>query len=187
MKQLLALFLLLCMTLTCISCAQTSPVPTAEPAAALPSWPPEITDGASEILTSMLSPTNGYLLKKGYPAIGLMQSTLYRTTDGQSWTVVREIHDDVHNYPKVLYFWSENSGVILTNYHGYDECVYLTLDGGRTWAPIVIAPDDVPAGYRYLEGERAWPEDGQIMLELSAHYEDREPVVFCVPAILPQT
>ncbi len=112
MKQLLALFLLLCVALTCISCARTSTVPTAEPAAALPSWPPEITDGASEILTSMLSPTNGYLLKKGYPAIGLMQSTLYRTEDGQNWTVVREIHDDVHNYPRALYFWNENSGVI---------------------------------------------------------------------------
>ena len=181
MKQLLALFLLLCVALTCISCVRTSTVPTAEPAAALPSWPPEITDGASEILTSMLSPTNGYLLKKGYPAIGLMQSTLYRTEDGQNWTVVREIHDDVHNYPRALYFWNENSGVILTNYHGYDTCVYLTLDGGTSWAPVPIEPHGVPAGYNYLEGERAWLEGETLMLELSAHYEDREPCIFSVP------
>ena len=185
MKQLLALFLLLCAALTCISCAQTSTVPTAEPAAALPSWPPEITDGASEILTSMLSPTCGYLLKKGYPAIGLMQSTLYRTEDGQNWTVVREIHDDVHNYPRALYFWSEHSGVILTNYHGYDACVYLTLDGGTSWAPVPIEPHGVPAGYSYMEGERAWTENEKLMLELSAHYEDKEPVMFRVSADIP--
>ena len=146
---------------------------------------PEITDGASETLTSMLSPARGYLLKKDYPAMGLMQSTLYRTEDGQSWTVVREIHDDVHNYPKALYFWSENSGVILTNYDGYDECVYLTLDGGRAWAPIPIEPEGVPAGYSYMEGERAWTEGRRLMLELSAHYEDKEPVMFRVSADIP--
>ena len=185
MKKILALFLLLCVPLTCISCAQTLPAPTVGPAVALPSWPPEITDGASEILTSMLSPANGYLLKKGYPAMGLMQSTLYRTTDGQSWTPVREVHDDVHNYPRTLYFWNENDGVILTNYHGYDACVYLTRDGGMNWEPIPIDPEGVPAGYSYLEGERAWTEGGTLMLELSAHYEDLEPATFSTAADIP--
>ena len=111
--------------------------------------------------------------------------TEYRTEDGQSWTVVREIHDDVHNYPRALYFWNENSGVILTNYHGYDACVYLTLDGGTSWAPVPIEPHGVPAGYNYLEGERAWLEGETLMLELSAHYEDKEPVMFRVSADIP--
>ena len=144
------------------------------------SLPEMISDGASEVLTSMLSSTSGYLLKKGYPAAGQMQSTLYSTDDGQTWNLVRELHDDVHNFPKQLYFWSENDGIILTDYHGYSDCVYRTQDGGKTWNPVTIdlPPEisEVISGYSYLEGENVIMHDaGAIIVELSAHFEWQDP------------
>ena len=128
------------------------------------SLPEMISDGASEVLTSMLSSTSGYLLKKGYPAAGQLQSTLYRTDDGQTWNLVRELHDDVHNFPKQLYFWSENDGIILTDYHGYSDCI-----------------SDIISGYSYLEGENVIMHDvGAVIVELSAHFERQDPRKFTV-------
>lgn len=146
------------------------------------SLPEMISDGASEILTSMLNPTSGYLLKKGFPAAGQMQSTLFYTDDGQTWNLVRELHDDVHNFPKQLYFWSENDGIILTDYHGYNDCVYKTRDGGKTWEPVTIdLPYETLSGYSYLEGEEVVMHDvGAAIVELSAHFEDRDSRLFTV-------
>ena len=142
------------------------------------------TDDASELLTSMFTPTEGYLLKKGFPAAGSMQSTLYHTLDGQTWTQVREIHDDVHNFPKLLYFWNQNDGIILTDYHGYSDCVYRTQDGGITWKPVVIElpPEDsaILSGYSYLEGENVQYEAGLLIITLSAHFESRDSHLFTV-------
>ena len=148
------------------------------------SIPGMITDDASELLTSMFTPTAGYLLKKGFPAAGQMQSTLYHTLDGQTWTQVREIHDDVHNFPKLLYFWNQNDGIILTDYHGYSDCVYRTQDGGITWKPVVIEfpPEDsaILSGYSYLEGENVQYEAGLLIITLSAHFESRDSYLFTV-------
>ncbi len=148
------------------------------------SIPGMITDDASELLTSMFTPTAGYLLKKGFPAAGQMQSTLYHTLDGQTWTQVREIHDDVHNFPKLLYFWNQNDGIILTDYHGYSDCVYRTQDGGITWKPVVIEfpPEDsaILSGYSYLEGENVQYEAGLLIITLSAHFESRDSHLFTV-------
>ena len=138
----------------------------------------------TELLTSMFTPTAGYLLKKGFPAAGQMQSTLYHTLDGQTWTQVREIHDDVHNFPKLLYFWNQNDGIILTDYHGYSDCVYRTQDGGITWKPVVIEfpPEDsaILSGYSYLEGENVQYEAGLLIITLSAHFESRDSHLFTV-------
>ena len=146
--------------------------------------PEVISDGASEVLTSMLTPTSGYLLKKGFPAAGQMQSTLYRTDDGQTWNLVRELHDDVHNFPKQLYFWSESDGIILTDYHGYNECVYRTHDGGITWSPVTIKlPPEKTAtlsGYSYLEGEKMEYEAGVLIITLSAHFDTQDSRLFTV-------
>ena len=132
----------------------------------------------------MFTPTEGYLLKKGFPAAGSMQSTLYHTLDGQTWTEVREIHDDVHNFPKLLYFWNQNDGIILTDYHGYSDCVYRTQDGGITWKPVVIElpPEDsaILSGYSYLEGENVEYEAGLLIITLSAHFESRDSHLFTV-------
>ena len=120
------------------------------------------TDDASELLTSMFTPTEGYLLKKGF----------------------REIHDDVHNFPKLLYFWNQNDGIILTDYHGYSDCVYRTQDGGITWKPVVIElpPEDsaILSGYSYLEGENVEYEAGLLIITLSAHFESRDSHLFTV-------
>ena len=146
------------------------------------SLPEIISDGASEILTSMLNSTSGYLLKKGFPAAGQMQSTLFYTDGGKTWIQVREIHDDVHNFPKLLYFWNQNDGIILTDYHGYSDCVYRTQDGGITWSPVVIElpPEEsaILSGYSYLEGENVEYEAGILLITLSAHFENQDSRLF---------
>ena len=147
--------------------------------------PEMISDGASEVLTSMITPSSGYLLKKGFPAAGQMRSTLYYTEDGQTWNFVRELQDDVHNFPKQLYFWSESDGIILTDYHGFSDCVYRTQDGGKTWNPVTIEiPSEIAeflSGYNYLQGENVLMHDaGVITVELSAHYESQDSLKFAV-------
>jgi hypothetical protein len=204
MKKALILALAACLTLTCSACAFTPEAALVETpqfsdnhAVELdePPLPEEITDGASDIYTSWLDSGRGYLLKKGFPAAGQMPCTLYRTEDGESWTRVRslsgwELTDReresgvIRNYPKALFFWDERQGLILTDYHGYDECVYLTQDGGESWNPLTIElpPELLPhlSGYSYLEGEKAWTDAGNISIELSAHFENREPISFVV-------
>lgn len=199
MKRILSLVLLLSLSLTTASCMQINPAPSLTPASSpdttaatdaesleshiqceVETLPTDITDGASEIFTSMLDQEYGYLLKRGYPAAGQMFSFLYRTTDGNNWKLIRELHDDVHNYPKSLLFWSKTDGVILTNYHGYEDCVYITHDGGDSWHPVpILVPDEI-RNYSYYEGENARVETGKLLLELSAHFEDKNPVIFTV-------
>ena len=150
-----------------------------------PILPEELTVGASEVYCSCPDDACGYALKKGYPAAGQMPKSLYWTEDGQSWELVRELSQVIHNYPKGLFFWNRTQGVILTDYHGYDECVYLTLDSGKTWNAVSVDLGNEITSYQYLEGERAWIEDGKVMLELSAHFEDREPVMVITVLELP--
>ena len=148
------------------------------------SIPEAVSEDSSEILTSMLTPTTGYLLKKGFPAAGQMQSTLFYTDDGKAWIQVREIHDDVHNFPKLLYFWNQNDGIILTDYHGYSDCVYRTQDGGITWSPVAIElpPEEsaILSRYSYLEGENVEYEAGSLVITLSAHFENQDSRLFTV-------
>lgn len=79
--------------------------------------PEEITDGASAVYCSWPDDTCGFLLRCGYPAAGQMTKGLYRTTDGQNWTSVRELTAVIPNYPKGIFLWSQSQGIILTNYH----------------------------------------------------------------------
>lgn len=144
--------------------------------------PEEITNGALEVYCSWPDDACGYALKKGYPAAGQMQKSLYHTEDGQSWELVRELNQVIHNYPKGLFFWNRMQGVILTDYHGYDECIYKTQDGGATWNPVAIElpPEEaaILSGYSYLEGENAQYEAGFLIITLSAHFESRDSQLF---------
>lgn len=213
MKKTLIFVLSVCLMLSASACALRHDVQT-EPTAAFPAavssvfseaheeheakdtipeslripgpiLPEEVTEGASEVYCSWPDDACGYALKKGYPAAGQMPKSLYWTEDGQSWELVRELSPVIHNYPKGLFFWNRTQGVILTDYHGYDECVYLTLDSGKTWNAVLVDLGKELSGYRYLEGERAWIEDGKVMLELSARFEDREPVMVTTVLELP--
>ena len=213
MKKTLIFVLSVCLMLSASACALRHDVQT-EPTAAFPAavssvspeaqeehearvaipeslhipgqiLPEELTEGASEVYCSWPGDTCGYALKKGYPAAGQMPKSLYWTEDGQSWELVRELSPVIHNYPKGLFFWNRTQGVILTDYHGYDDCVYLTLDSGKTWNAVSVDLGNEITSYRYLEGERAWIEDGKVMLELSAHFEDREPVMVITVLDLP--
>ena len=143
--------------------------------------PDEITDGASAVYCSWTNDTCGFLLRCGYPAAGQMTKGLYRTTDGQNWTSVRELTAVIPNYPKGIFFWSQSQGIILTNYHGAENCVFVTQDGGDTWNAVPFDLHGEIPDYNYLEAEQAWLEKGVIMVELSAHFEDREPIQITRP------
>ncbi len=149
--------------------------------------PEEIINGASDLYYSWLDDNNGYLLKKGYPAAGQMHSFLYHTIDNKTWTLVNdELSRSVHNYPNGIFFWNENSGVIFTDYHGFNEVVYLTTDGGINWKAITIDLKSQLGNYSYLEGVNGYlDENGQVMIQLDAVYNDTdERILISTPLII---
>ena len=180
MKKAL-MIVLLCVGLLLSVCAAAesndpAPFSTGAPQSSPgPVLPAEITDGASTVYCSWLDEARGFLLRCGYPAIGQMPKALYRTLDGQNWEPVRELSAVIPNYPKGLFFWSESRGVILTNYHGAENCVFVTQDGGDTWEAVPFDLHSEFPVYNYLEAERAWLESGSVMVELSVHFEDGDP------------
>ena len=113
--------------------------------------PEEITDGASAVYCSWPDDTCGFLLRCGYSAAGQMTKGLYRTTDGQNWTSVRELTALIPNYPKGIFFWSQSQGIILTNYH-----VKAWIDGRETQiqkAAESLDPEKLEAARLFLRPE----------------------------------
>lgn len=152
------------------------------PAVDLSELPDDIVNGAIGISISWVDSKTAYLLKKSGPAAGQMFSWLYKTSDGKMWTLVMELAPVIHNYPKEIFFWSVNSGILLTDYHGYDDYINLTEDGGEHWRSLHVNLRNQLGSYSYLEGEEASIDDsGNICVELSAHYENGDVRSMCIP------
>lgn len=109
--------------------------------------------------TSMLDVKNGYVLRCTSPAAGQMNKVISKiSNDG---TVYLDI-SDLPNYPCGIYFFTKDIGYIITDYHGSDNFLYRTEDGGKTWSSqMVYIPD---SGYRYVNGLSI--EDGTLCIEV---------------------
>ena len=119
-------------------------------------------DELGEVFTSMLDGQSGYVLRCTSPACGLMNKVLCKTSDGgTSFEKYMDI-SDMPNYPCDIYFFTEDIGYIVTDYHSSDSFLYRTEDGGKTWSPQAIY---IPGSwYRYVNG--LCIEDGILHIEV---------------------
>lgn len=93
--------------------------------------------------TSMVSDELGYALACSDPAAGQMLKRLEITKDGgESWEMVEDLSNTIHNYPCDMCFCTENEGIVLTDYHSVREYVYFTDDGGKSWIGMYLGEDD---------------------------------------------
>ena len=117
------------------------------------------TDELGKEYTSMLDVKNGYVLRCTSPAASQMIKVICKiSNDG---TVYLDV-SDLPNYPCGIYFFTKDIGYIITDYHGSDNFLYRTEDGGKTWSSqAVYIPD---SRYRYVNGLSI--EDGILCIEV---------------------
>ena len=119
-------------------------------------------DLKGEVYTSMLDAQNGYVLRCSTPAAGMMTKILCKTSDGGvSFERCFDI-SDLPNYPRCVYFFTEDIGYIVTDYHGNYDFLYRTEDGGKTWIPQTVSIPE--SQYRYVNGLRI--EDDILYIEV---------------------
>ena len=107
-------------------------------------------DVDGQIYTTMLDGQKGYVLRCSSPASGLMTKVLCKTSDGGNTFEEYLDISDMRNYPCGVYFFTEEIGYIVTDYHCCDSFLYRTEDGGKTWrAQMVYIPG---SWYRYVNG-----------------------------------
>ena len=146
-----------------------------------------------------LTPERGFKLAKGFPAMGYMPKTLYRTSDGgKTWQNPIDLTQQIKNYPAAISFWNETDGIILTDCRNPgDSIIYQTSDGGYTWKPKTIDLSDygpITGNYLGINGKDAclnpkYPDipdewqvnNGKVMIGLVAIYEDQDPKYFFIP------
>lgn len=106
-------------------------------------------DGGSAYL-GFQDKEQGYLLYCSTPGAGLMTKVLLETKDGgKSFSVVKDLSEEIAGYPQGLAF-SGNRGYIAVSYHGQDDYLYMSRDGGVTWESEKI--DLADRNVRYING-----------------------------------
>lgn len=126
---------------------------------------------------SMVDADTGYILCCSSPGLSQMSKYLFKTTDGwNSYELTSE--PDIHNYPTDMAFSDENTGIITTDYHGYDQYAYQTVDGGNSWNALTV-DDFSDEAISYVEGDLIEWENGQWTLTVSKILPDsREASVY---------
>ena len=119
-------------------------------------------DVDGQIYSTIWDKQKGYTLRCSSPASGLMTKVLCKTLDGGNTFVDYLDISDMPNYPCDIYFFTEDIGYIVTDYHSSDSFLYRTEDGGKTWSPRAIY---IPGSwYRYVNG--LCIEDGILHIEV---------------------
>lgn len=99
---------------------------------------------------SLVNDTSGYLLYCSSPALGYMSKYIFYTEDGgATYLEGVDVTSMIHNYPQAMIFFTEEIGFVVTDYHGTDEYLYKTTDGGKTWFSEKL---DIPDEVRYING-----------------------------------
>ncbi len=90
---------------------------------------------------------HGYILYCSDPALGQMAKHLYYTEDGgDSFVFAADISGEITGYPTGITFLDDKNGYIATTYHGENNCLYHTSDGGLTWESLIFQ-NDADAAY----------------------------------------
>lgn len=112
----------------------------------------EYTDvgGAGSAYIGFEEEGSGYLLYCSTPAAGQMTKLLFHTPDaGKSFSYVGDLTGQITGYPQGIAY-SGSRGYIATTYHGEDNYLYVSEDGGATWNSEKLI--DLGDGYRYADG-----------------------------------
>jgi len=100
---------------------------------------------------SMVDADTGYILCCSSPGLSQMSKYLFKTTDGWNSYELAAV-PDIHNYPTDMAFSNEDTGIITTDYHGYDQYAYQTVDGGNSWSDLTV-DDFSEEAISYVEGD----------------------------------
>jgi photosystem II stability/assembly factor-like uncharacterized protein len=94
---------------------------------------------------------SGYILLNSEPALGFMEKSFYRTTDGgKSWSRVSDITSSIEAYPTGMAFRDADTGWITSSNHGQEHILtFKTVDGGKTWTPEKLANPPALSGIAY--------------------------------------
>lgn len=114
---------------------------------------------------SMVDADTGYILCCSSPGLSQMSKYLFKTTDGWNSYELAAV-PDIHNYPTDMAFSDESTGIITTDYHGYDQYAYQTVDGGNSWNGLTV-DDFSEEAISYVEGDHIERKNGQWMLTVS--------------------
>lgn len=84
---------------------------------------------------SFIDEKNGYILVNSSPACGMMDKSIYKTTDGGiDWVKISDISDKIAGYPTGMTFKNVRKGWITSQNHGQNYIpAFKTNDGGLTW------------------------------------------------------
>ncbi|MBR6325757.1 MAG: DUF5301 domain-containing protein [Lachnospiraceae bacterium] len=132
------------------------------------------TDLVSAIYDTEGTPLAEMYLRLSDPAAGQMSKALYSVTADGNTDAALDLTGAIHNYPVLLYFGDMQSGLILTDYHGSEEILYHTRDGGLTWEAIRLDFREILGAYRYLEAKQivSWDAPALLIADLSLKRED---------------
>ncbi len=133
---------------------------------------PAIRGGAGTVLSSTIDDGKEFRLVCSDPAGGLMEKRLEEKQDGQDWKLVEDLSGVVPNYPQAMIFLDEKTGIILTDYHGDRNYVFMTQDGGRSWTGEYLGDEtDLYTNGIDLSYDR---DNGLLWITVSAKVSDDE-------------
>ena len=127
----------------------------------------EICDAGYAFL-SLTDKENGFLLYCSTPAAGMMTKVLFHVGNAEEKiSFVADLTDELTGYPEGFCFYNEDNGYIAVTYHGENNYLYRTEDGGLTWRSESLP---IKESYHYIDGYVPffYGEDGAGMLVLKA-------------------
>lgn len=109
--------------------------------------------GIGSAYLAFVDAEQGYLLYCSDPALGQMNKVLFGTVDGgASWQQVAELTEAVRGYPTGIDFADRDHGFVTVTYHGQEDCVYQTNDGGISWEAMEMPFMGNEQNVRYRNG-----------------------------------
>jgi hypothetical protein len=105
------------------------------------------------------------------PAAGQMVKELeFRISGSEEWYKIEDLTAVIPNYPVGLVFLDNQTGLIMTDYHGVRNFLYRTEDGGYTWTGMYLGEEsDIYSNGVSIEYDR---ESGVLSAKTSAKISD---------------
>lgn len=108
--------------------------------------------GNGQAFLSFPDHNNGYLLYCSDPAAGQMTKILFKTKNGgAAFEAVADLSDKISGYPTGISFSSTSRGYITVTYHGQEESLFQSGDGGVTWERVSLPPYDEETAVNYID------------------------------------